>query len=113
MHIRQSWINDGSSGLVSDEPLYRPATYGDESYEPDLRKSDVTVGATFAHDAEMMWHAALLAQTRTGEVKYGHFSRARSQWPSDLVRRVLYGMSQALIGIIDDRTHRATAQAAI
>jgi hypothetical protein len=66
---------------VSDEPLFRPATYGDESYEADPRTSGVTVGATFAHDAEMTWHAALLLQMRTGEAKYGQFRRARPSLP--------------------------------
>jgi hypothetical protein len=98
---------------VSDEPLFRPATYGDESYEADPRTSGVTVGATFAHDADMTWHAALLLQMRTGEVKYGQFRRARAGLPGALVRRVLNGMSQALIAIVDDRTHRRAAQAMI
>jgi hypothetical protein len=98
---------------VSDEPLYRPATYGDESYEPDPRHPGAHVHATFAHDCEMTWHAALLAQMRRREVKYAHFRKGVSSLPSDLVNRVRAGMSQALVVIVDDREHMTRLRAAI
>jgi hypothetical protein len=98
---------------VSDEPVYRPATYGDESYEPDPRHPDAHVHATFAHDCEMTWHAALLAQMHRREVKYADFRKGTSSLPRDLVSRVRPGMSQALVVIGDDREHMARFQAAI
>jgi hypothetical protein len=98
---------------VSDEPLYLPATFGDESYEPNPRHPGAHVHAAFAHDSEMTWHAALLAQVRRREVKYAQFRDGFPSPPIDLVNRVRAGMSQALVSIVDDREHMARAQAAV
>jgi hypothetical protein len=85
----------------------------DESYEPDPRHPGAHVHATFAHDCEMTWHAALLAQLHRREVKYADFRKNISSLPRDLVNRVRAGMSQALVVIVDDREHMARFQAAI
>lgn len=98
---------------VTDELIFLPATFADESYGDNPNLPGAMVMAQFPHDAEMTWHAALLGQLRTTEVKYAEFRRKRASLPRPLEARVLRGMRQAAIGIVDDREHMTNAQSVV